>query len=48
MVKVTRPGVVGVPERRPSGDNVRPFGSWPLSITKLYGAVPPVPVMVWL
>ena len=48
MVNVKVPGVVGVPESRPAGVRVRPGGSAPAVTLKLNGAVPPLPVSVWL
>jgi hypothetical protein len=51
MVNVEVPGAVGVPESRPSvpaGVRVTPAGSAPAVTLKLKGAVPPLPVSVWL
>src|SRR5207237_527159 len=49
MVKLNEPACVGMPERTPEPDRVRPAGRTPLAIVKrLYGAVPPWPVSVWL
>src|SRR5205085_12392277 len=48
-VKLNEPACVGMPERTPEPDRVRPAGRAPLAIVKrLYGAVPPWPVSVWL
>ena len=40
------PGVVGVPDSAPAAVSVRPAGSVPMVTPKLYGAVPPLPVIV--
>src|SRR5688572_14048455 len=48
MVTTDVPTVVGVPDRRPEDVNVRPAGSVPFVTAKVYGSVPPLPVIVWL
>ena len=48
MVNVEGPAVVGVPEITPAEVSVRPAGSVPAVTLKVYGAVPPLPVIVWL
>lgn len=47
-VNVEVPLVVGVPESTPADVSVRPAGSTPPVTPKLYGAVPPLPLIVWL
>ena len=42
------PTCVGVPESTPVEESVNPLGSVPLVTAKLYGAVPPLAVIVWL
>jgi hypothetical protein len=44
--KVEVPTAVGVPERTPRGDRVRPGGSDPDVTEKLKGATPPSPWIV--
>jgi hypothetical protein len=49
ILKLKTPGVVGVPEIRPvDGLRVRPFGSAPDEMVKVYGGIPPVAETVWL
>ena len=56
MLKLNTPVAVGVPLKRPEGDNVTPAGRvlngalpTPVVTRKLlYGAVPPVTVINWL
>ena len=48
MVKLELPAVVGVPDSTPDDDSVIPPGSVPDDTAKLYGAVPPLAVSVWL
>jgi hypothetical protein len=47
-VKVKLPAVVGVPDKTPPLDRDRPGGREPLVTAKVYGAVPPEAVNVWL
>ena len=42
------PAVFGEPESCPDDESVSPFGNAPLVAAKLYGAVPPLAVIVWL
>src|SRR5471030_2180035 len=42
------PGPVGVPERTPAVESVRPPGRVPIVTVKVYGLLPPLAVMVWL
>jgi hypothetical protein len=42
------PAVVGVPASPPAAVRVTPAGSAPAVTPKLYGAVPPLPAIVWL
>ena len=46
MVNVDEPAVVGVPASTPADVSVSPAGSAPTVTPKLYGAVPPLPVIV--
>src|SRR5476649_1127252 len=46
MVTGDDPAVKGVPANTPAAVSVRPFGNTPLVTPKLYGAVPPLPVIV--
>ena len=48
IVNVDVPAVVGVPASTPAAVSVRPAGSAPAVTPKLYGAVPPLPTIVWL
>ena len=48
MVKLDEPGVVGVPLSRPPDARLSPAGNDPDVTAKLYGALPPTAVMVWL
>ena len=52
IVKLKMPLVVGVPEMTAvvglAGIKVRPGGSAPLEIVKVYGGVPPLAKIVWL
>ena len=47
-VKLKVPKAVGVPERVPAEESVKPAGKAPVRRLKLYGAMPPLPVKVWL
>ena len=47
MVNVKVPDVVGVPDSTPAGVSVKPAGSAPVAV-KMYGAVPPLAVIVWV
>jgi len=49
-VKVAEPATVGVPERRPLVERMRPVGGLPEAREKVYGATLPVPAAVscWL
>ena len=48
MVKLKLPVAVGVPLSTPVLARVKPVGSVPVVVAKVYGPVPPVAVMVWL
>jgi hypothetical protein len=45
-VNVKIPATVGVPERTPEESNVSPFETDPLDTEKMYGAMPPLAVIV--
>ena len=47
-VKLNCPDCVGVPEREPALDSVKPPAKAPELMLQLYGAVPPVAVSDWL
>ena len=47
-VKVEEPAAVGVPLRTPPAESVSHAGSEPAVTAKVYGAVPPLAVRVWL
>ena len=47
-MKVNVPTVFGVPVNPPPLANAKPFGNVPADTAKVYGAVPPVAVNVWL
>ncbi len=48
-MNVNVPAAVGAPLSVPLLDSVRPAGRLPATIVKLlYGALPPLPVIVWL
>ena len=46
VVNVYVPTVVGVPESTPVADSVRAIGRDPLATPKVYGAVPPLALIV--
>ena len=48
VVTVALPAALGVPDTTPEAESVRPAGSEPPVIAKVYGAVPPLPAIVWL
>jgi hypothetical protein len=45
-VQVDVPALVGVPASRPADVNVRPGGSVPDDTSNVYGAAPPLPLIV--
>ena len=48
IVKEKFPGDEGVPVKEPPDDKLNPVGNEPEVTAKVYGAVPPLAVIVWL